>query len=367
MKLFLSEHILQTALCLKLRTAVLVATSRFTDVHSRYARTSALHGGAGFLRFVFVFLAISFVASQSFSLSRFSGNAAASAAESQNTASSQNGNSSAGGKTSTGGVTLSPASASSPSDTPLHLGNPSRAVSNAKNETDYLLEKSTYALSYNNKTYNANWVAWHLSADDFGKANRDNFFYEDSSLPKNWYAVKYNDFRFSEYGFERGHLCPSADRTADAEMNTETFHMTNIVPQAPDNNQGVWNDLEMYARKLAREGKELYIFAGTYGVGGTSDKGTFDSIPLKNGRGKITVPAYTWKIIIVLPKGDNDISRITAKTETIAVMVPNVQGCGKNGSWQQYKVSIDDIENATGLDFLDLLDDKIEDAIEARK
>lgn len=342
MKLFLSEHILQTALCLKLRTAVLVATSPFANAHSRYARTAGLHGGAGFLRFVFVFLAISFVASPSFSLSRFSDESA-------------------------GGVTLSPASASSPSDTPLHLGNPSRAVSNAKNETDYLLEKSTYALSYNNKTYNANWVAWHLSADDFGKANRDNFFYEDSSLPKNWYAVKYNDFRFSEYGFERGHLCPSADRTADAEMNTETFHMTNIVPQAPDNNQGVWNDLEMYARKLARDGNELYIFAGTYGVGGTSDKGTFESIPLKNGRGKITVPAYTWKIIIVLPKGDNDISRITAKTETIAVMVPNVQGCGKNGSWQQYKVSIDDIENATGLDFLDLLDDKIEDAIEARK
>lgn len=265
-----------------------------------------------------------------------------------------------------GGVTIPQASAVAQVDTPLYLGNPSRAVTSTKNDRNYLLEKTTYAVSYNSKTYIANWVAWHLDKNDLGDVKRDNFFYADENLPLGWYAVKYNDYQFSEYGFERGHLCPSADRTANLEMNSETFHMTNIIPQAPDSNGKVWNDLEMYERRLARQGNELYIFAGVAGAGGTSDKGTFESIPLKSGRGKISVPAYIWKIIVVLPEGDDDISRIDARTNVIAVMVPNAQGCAKNGSWQQYKVSVDDIELATGLDFLDLLDDDTEDALESK-
>lgn len=265
-----------------------------------------------------------------------------------------------------GGVKISEASEKNESDTPLHLGNPSRAKKDERNEENFLMEKTSYSLSYNNQTLNANWVAWHLSKDDLGNVGRDKYFYRDDSLPRKWYAVNYNDFQFAEYGFERGHLCPSADRTSDAQQNSETFYMTNIVPQSPENNQTIWNDLEMYARKLAQDGNELYIFAGTHGTGGSSEKGELDYIQVKNGRAKIRVPAYLWKVIVILKDGDGDISRIDKNTKIIAVMMPNANGCSAN-RWQSYIVSVDEIEAATGLDFLDLLDDEIEDAVEVRR
>ena len=76
--------------------------------------------------------------------------------------------------------------------------------------------------------------------------------------------------------------------------------------------------------------------------------------------------AYIFKFIILfLPEGEADSERITEAVEVISVCVPNEKGCGKNGSWQQYLCSIDYIEEMTGYDFFELLDDEIEEKIES--
>ncbi len=266
----------------------------------------------------------------------------------------------------------------------LYFGNPTNAEHDEKSSTNYLIEKKQYALSYNDSTHEANWTAWHLCADDSGDAGRGNKFRADSTLPDGWYRVVQSDYQFVLYGFDRGHLCPSADRTASVEDNDETFLMTNMVPQAPGNNRIVWKALEEYERALVGRGNELYIFAGPYGRGGTSGEGTFDSIKIpqrgKNGKpviGKdgmpaytdmsIAVPAYTWKIIMVLPEDTGDIDRVTKDTVLLAVCIPNAQGCGKNGSWEQYRISVDALEEMTGCDFFARLPDDTEAYLEAGK
>ena len=255
-------------------------------------------------------------------------------------------------------------------NTPLFWGNPSAAVCDVSSAENYLMEKPQFTISYNNENLNPNWVAWHLSASDLGEADRSDSFRPDTELPEGWYAVRKNDYKFTYYGFDRGHICPSADRTATKEDNNMTFLMTNMVPQAPDNNRIVWVALEKFEREQVLQGKEAYIFAGPFGRGGTGDKGYFEEIPvlLKDGTElSITVPSHTWKIILLMPEGENDFERVVSEGayEVIAVNVPNEKGCAKNGSWQQYICSINDIEELTGYDFFELLPDDVEEEIES--
>lgn len=256
-------------------------------------------------------------------------------------------------------------------NSPLLFGNPSDSISDTSAAKNYLMKKPQFTISYNSETLNPNWVAWHLCSSDLGEADRADTFRPDTELPSGWYAVRKNDYKFTYYGFDRGHICPSADRTATTEDNSATFYMTNMVPQAPDNNRIVWVALEKYEREVVLQGKEAYIFAGPYGKGGTGDKGYFEEIPvsLKDGTElSIIVPSHTWKILLFLPEGEADFERVTSadEVEVIAVCVPNEKGCGKNGSWQQYACSINYIEEITGYDFFELLDDEIEEALESR-
>jgi endonuclease G len=142
------------------------------------------------------------------------------------------------------------------------------------------MEKQQYALSYNNSRGTPNWVSWQLNRSWLGNAQRQNDFRPDSELPTSWYHVSPNDYNNS--GYDRGHMAPSADRTKNQADNSATFLLTNIIPQAPDNNQGPWADLEDYCRELVSQGKELYIIAGPFGKS--------EAI----ASGKITVPTKTW-------------------------------------------------------------------------
>lgn len=246
---------------------------------------------------------------------------------------------------------------------PLYFGNPSNATAEVDDETNQLLEKSQYVLSYNNINLGPNWVAWHLSASDLGDSGRSNKFIADKTLPAGWYAVKQNDYQFAAYGFDRGHVCPSADRTLTPEDNQSTFYMTNMLPQAPDCNRIVWKDLESYERQLALEGNELYIFAGGVGRGGIGNRGYFEEIVLSNNQ-TILVPEFCWKILVILPEGENDFTRMATDAKILSVCVPNQQGCQNTGSWEQYECSINYIEEITQLDFLDLLPDDLEEILE---
>ena len=242
----------------------------------------------------------------------------------------------------------------------LLLGNPSNATTDVNNPFNYLLNKSQYAVSYHRDRAIPNWVSWHLDSSWIGSAGRQNDFRPDTSLPAGWYQVLPTDYSGS--GFDRGHNCPSGDRTRTVPDNSATFFMSNMMPQSPDNNQGPWEVLESYARTLAGQGNELYIVAGSVGSGGTGSNG---GITYTLQSGKITVPAYTWKVILVLPNGDNDVSRVTTATRTIAVIMPNVQGI-RTDNWQKYLATVDQVESLTGYDFYSNVPVSIQNVIESK-
>jgi endonuclease G len=263
------------------------------------------------------------------------------------------------GGTSTGGGS-NPSNGGTPT-TSIHLamGNPSGALASITATTNYMLEKPQYIASYHKDRGVPNWVSWYLSSAWVGSTARQDNFRPDTSLPAGWYQVTNTDYTGS--GFDRGHNCPSADRTLTVTDNSATFFMTNMMPQAADNNQGPWASLENYCRTLINQGNELYIVAGSYGMGGTGLNGTFNTI----AGGKITVPNRTWKVIVVLPTGTNDVARVGANTRIIAIDMPNAQGI-RNNSWGTYRVSVDFIESKTGYNILSALPESVQTTVEAK-
>jgi endonuclease G len=250
--------------------------------------------------------------------------------------------------------TPTPTATPTPSPTPpasehLTMGNPSNATTNIAQPLNYLMEKPQYSLSYNRDNGEANWVSWHLDSTWLGSAPRQNDFRNDTTLPAGWYQVQSTDFSGS--GFDRGHMCPSADRTITVAANSATFLMTNMIPQLPANNQITWANLESYCRTLISQGNELYIISGGQGL----------QYFIANGH--VAVPAQTWKVIIVLTNGTNDVGRVTTSTRTIAVVVPNSGSV--NSDWRTYRVSVDQIESITGFDFFSNVSPSIQNVIEA--
>ena len=246
---------------------------------------------------------------------------------------------------------------SSPTPTPtptanehLTMGNPSNAVTNVTQPNNYLMEKPQYSLSYSRDNGGPNWVSWHLDTSWLGSAPRQDDFRADTTLPTGWYQVQATDYSGS--GFDRGHMCPSADRTVTIAANSATFLMTNMIPQLPANNQGVWANLESYSRTLVSQGNELYIISGGHGL----------QHFIANGN--VAVPAQTWKVIIVLPVGSNDVSRVTTSTRTIAVVMPNSGTIGSD--WRAYRVSVDQVEAITGFDFFSNVPSGTQAVIEGR-
>ena len=240
----------------------------------------------------------------------------------------------------------------------LTLGNPSGATADVAQPTNYLLLKPQYALSYHRDRGTPNWVSWHLSTDWRGSAARQDDFRPDATLPAGWYQVQANSYTGS--GFDRGHNCPSADRTKTVADNSATFLMTNMMPQAPRNNQQTWANLEDYTRAFLSGDNEVYIICGSYGRGGTGTNGFLATLD----QGRVTVPARCWKVVVILPRGTNDATRVAGSTRVIAIDTPNDNSVST--TWGTYRTSVDAIEAATGYDLLSAVPTAVQQVIEAR-
>ncbi|RZM29228.1 MAG: DNA/RNA non-specific endonuclease [Pedobacter sp.] len=240
----------------------------------------------------------------------------------------------------------------------MMFGNPSNATSATPD--NFYLDQKYYTESYNNTKANPNWVSWHLDASNIsGAVSRLDNYAGFSGLPKSYYVVQSNSYKNS--GFDRGHSCPSGDRTSSLYANSSTFLMTNMIPQAPNNNQGPWEKMESYLRTQVILGNEVFIIMGSYGTGGVGNTGTSSTID----GGKINVPSNIWKIAIIMPTGTNDLSRVTENTRVIAVNTPNINTV--DADWKKYRVTVRDIEKLTGYNFLSALSQSVQDAVETKK
>ncbi len=235
-------------------------------------------------------------------------------------------------------------------------------------ESEIILSREQYVLSYNKLKRVPNWVAWKLEAAQIGNSGRSNNFTKDMELdnylaehsPESLPAVDETEYKGS--CFDRGHQIPSADRTDSIQNNQTTFYMSNMAPQTPFLNRVIWAHLEQYTRDLVQQqGKKLYIIAGPI-----YDQ-DFGSIGVKQN---IKIPSKEFKIIFVI-NSNEDQKDINKDTPVISVIMPNTlrdgtkpldnraelcksfaSGPSDKYDWLKYKTSMAEIEKLSGLKFI---------------
>ncbi len=226
----------------------------------------------------------------------------------------------------------------------MQLGNPSGATADTNNHNHYLIQRTVEAIDYSDNLGGPVWASWDLTAGDVGGSGRNSTFYTDTNLPSDFYRVTTTDYNgVGTNNFNRGHLCPSADRTDTTNDNKLVFYMSNIMPQSALNNQNVWGNFEDYCRSLLSS-NELLIICGPSGFGTTT-------IP----SGKAYIGSNVWKVVVCVPLGSGTaLGRITATNRVIALSIPNVTN-GLSSAWQTYVTSPQKIERDTGLTFFTAL------------
>ena len=225
-----------------------------------------------------------------------------------------------------------------------------------------LLTKPGFITSYNSARGGPNWVSWNINASTFGDAERCECFSPDAALGTSVVdADRINDQDYVNGGYDRGHMVQSESRTSTHSENASTFLMTNILPQAANNNQGAWLGFENFLNDRARiDGRQVYVVAGgEYAASPTTLKGA----------GRVAIPDYTWKVAIVVNNGTGlaDVHS-TSDITVYAVRIPNLLATApssKSLDYTAYVTTIDAVEARTGYDFFAALPDNIERIVEA--
>ncbi|MDD5537434.1 MAG: DNA/RNA non-specific endonuclease [Candidatus Omnitrophica bacterium] len=211
-----------------------------------------------------------------------------------------------------------------------------------------ILKRKGYVVGYNPEKKVADWVSYHFTdAYLVKKAGRSNDFRPDLDLTPDQRA-ELKDYRHS--GYDMGHLAPAADMTRSKQIMSESFLLSNMAPQVgPGFNRGIWRILEGKVRDWVRKKKNIYVIDGPI----------YDSPDGKTiGPDKVGVPDRFYKIIVSCSEDGGNL-------DAIAFILPNKKN--PNNMLPKFIVSIDEIEKATGLDFLHDFDDTTESKLEAKK
>ena len=205
--------------------------------------------------------------------------------------------------------------------------------------SDIIVKHLAYTLSYNEKHEQANWVAYELTAEETQKGvTRSNDFRPDNEVMSG--SATNADYQGS--GYDRGHMAPAADMSWSVQSMEESFLYSNMSPQVPGFNRGIWKKLEERVRQWAVENKDIYVVTGPVL---TEDLSAI-------GPDKVSVPRYYYKVIL-----DYRVPEL----KEIAFIVLNASS---TMSLQSFAVPIDSVEHVTGINFFPALPDKQEQALE---
>lgn len=220
----------------------------------------------------------------------------------------------------------------------------------------FFLCREGYAVQFDPQKKTPLWTSEYLAASLLraGKEERTDDFRPDPSVPSGAQATL-NDYRGSK--FDRGHVTPAADMNGrNPNAMSETFFLTNMVPQVgPNNNRGIWADLEGQVRNWTLARGRLNVLTGPI----------FNRQYETMGRSAVAIPTHLYKVVLDPKTG-----------ETIAFIIPNVQiktpkvrrldegnenyiqttdkaaiNCGSTCTLENFVVKVADVERATGLKF----------------
>lgn len=192
---------------------------------------------------------------------------------------------------------------------------------------DQIVRHEAYTLNYVEKYEQPSWVAYQLlGTETQGESERENDFRPDPDVTTG--SAIPEDYRAS--GYDRGHLAPAADFKFSPKSMSESFFMSNMTPQTPDFNRGIWENLESQVRNWARRDQILYIVTGPV---------LEEGLPAIGKRNKVAVPNMYYKVILDLKEPE---------VKAIAFLMKNK---GSTKPLRSFAVTIDSVEKVTGLDF----------------
>ena len=205
---------------------------------------------------------------------------------------------------------------------------------------EQIINRFGYSLSYNEEHEQANWVAYELNSKKInGKIKRKNNFKVDLNIK----TGSANLLDYKKSGYDRGHLAPAADMKWSKKAMDESFYLTNISPQFPAFNRGIWYKLEKQVRQWAIENESVYIVTA----------GVLKNITTTIGTNQVSVPNLFYKVI--LDYKEPELKGIGFILQNQKLTFP----------LQSYAVTIDEVELLTGIDFFHSIQNNIEEQIES--
>jgi len=209
--------------------------------------------------------------------------------------------------------------------------------------TGHIVRHKYYALSYSEKFKLAEWLAYELTAERLNMqwVERSNNFRPDPFIQTG--AALPADYRNTR--FDRGHLVPAADMAFSEEAMSETFYLSNIAPQDPGFNKGVWRELEELTRDWAKRSQHLYVVTGPV---------LTQPIRFWIGENQVAVPPLFYKVLLDLNGPEK---------KAIGFIIPNDTSVDRI---ETFATSVDEVEALTGIDFFPgLMEKSLEAKLEA--
>ncbi|XP_038637718.1 endonuclease G, mitochondrial [Scyliorhinus canicula] len=206
-----------------------------------------------------------------------------------------------------------------------------------------LRSRDSYLLAYEPRTRNAAWVLEQLEAGRLGLGRSERAlcrFREDESLHQ-YHRARNSDFRGS--GLDRGHLAAAANHSHSQRSLDDTFYLSNVVPQNPNLNKNVWNNLEKYCRSLTKSNKNVYICTGPLYLPRMEPDGKMYVKYQVIGENNVAVPTHIFKVVIL--------EKHSGEIELQSYVMPN-QPIMEKTPLERFLVPIESIERASGLLFV---------------
>jgi endonuclease G len=202
-----------------------------------------------------------------------------------------------------------------------------------------LVQRTHYSLSYSEQHEQAEWVFYEIKKERIlGLVNRSNNFSRDKLITTK--SASLDDYKFT--GYDKGHLAPAEDFSFSTSAMSESFYMSNISPQHPSFNRGIWENLESLIRKWGAN-STLYVVTGP----------VFGSCISTIGSNNVCVPESYYKVIYD-----------PSAKKMIAFILPNEKG---TKSLKEYVCTVDYLERITNIDFFPILEDKLEGKLESAR
>ncbi len=208
--------------------------------------------------------------------------------------------------------------------------------------SEQIIRHEGYTVSYNSTWKIPNWVAYELTASEaIGKSKRKDNFVADPTIGNT------NNLKSSYYksGYDRGHMAPAADMAWSDEVMAQSFYYTNMCPQHPTLNRGLWSNLEEQVRLWAIADSAIYVVTGVV----VDNKQELNTI----GNEGVVVPNYLYKAVV---------SPFVSPPRAIAFVMKNEKS---NPTLVGCAISVDSLEAFANIDLFPTLPDDIENAIEA--